>query len=261
VKALSGIAVALALLAAPPAGAAETRLPVGEADGVRVVRERGAIVFVFTQRAAKLYRRIAGRFVTVDCREERVDDVRADTGGDRVIHEGSGGGVTMRTPKRGRRLATGDRTRGMDYCRLWLRARTVRRHGKRERIGPRLIVSVPLTQTGAVFLDEQSKAHRLARVLVAAALVAEQRHLIGWATFELLRNWGFRTAGARFVRLDGPADTPPAGAVGYYSDGGDHMVVAILSASGRRLFIGYSGDVLSTNVTEYIYVFRPRVTP
>jgi hypothetical protein len=167
----------------------------------------------------------------------------------------------MRAPKRGRRLATGDRTRGMDYCRLWLAARAVRRHGKRERIGPRLIVSVPLTQTGAICLDEESKAHRLARVLVASLLVAEQRHLIGWATYELLRDRGFPRAGNRFVGLAGPTDTPPAGAVGYYSDGDDHVVVAILSRSRRRLFIEYAGDVMSTNVTEYIYLFRPRVAP
>jgi hypothetical protein len=261
VRILSGIAVALVLLFAPSAGVAQAKLPVGQADGVRVVRERGAIVFVFTHRAAKLYKRIAGKFVSVDCPEERVDDLRAGTGGDRVIGVGGGGGVTMRAPRRGRRLATGDRTRGMDYCRVWLRARTVRRHGKRERIGARLIVSVPLTQTGAVFLDEQAKAHRLARVLIAAALVAEQRHLIGWATYELLRDWGFRKAGKGFVGLAGPSDTPPAGAIGYYSDGDDHVVVVILSASGRRLFIEYAGDVVSTNVTEYIYAFRPRVTP
>jgi len=40
--------------------------PVGEARGVHIVRERGAIVVVFTQRAAKLYKRIAGRLVRVD---------------------------------------------------------------------------------------------------------------------------------------------------------------------------------------------------
>jgi hypothetical protein len=228
---------------------------------VRVVRERGAIVFVFTQRAAKLYERIAGRIVRVECAGPADEPLRAGTGGDRVLRGQGGGGLAMRAPTRGRRLATGDRTRGMDYCRVWLAARTVRRDGRRQRIGPRLIVSVPLTQTGAVFLDEQSKALRLFRVLVGASLVVEQRHLTGWPTYAVLRAWGFRNAGQRLVRLASPTDTPPAGAIGYYSDGNDHVAVAILSGSGRRLFIEYAGDVVSTNVTEYVFVFRGRVTP
>ena len=260
-KALSAIAVTLVLLVAPSTGVAQTKLPVGEAHGVRIVRENGAIVVVFTHRASNLYRRIAGRLVEVDCtdQEPRQRSPRADTGGDDPLRLEAGGGVTMRAPKRGRKLVTGDRTRGMDYCRVWLAARTVRRHGERQRIGPRLIVSVPLTQTGAVFLDEQSKALQLFQVLVAASLVAEQRHVIGWPTYALLRDWGFRKAGKRFVRLASPTDTPPAGAIGYYSDGHDHVAVAILSGSGRRLFIEFAGDVLSTNVSGYIFVFRPRV--
>jgi hypothetical protein len=260
-KALTAAAVTLVLLGAPSSGIAQTKLPVGEADGVRIVRERGAIVFVFTQRASKLYRRIAGRLVRIDCTGPADEPLHAYTGGDRAITTGSGGGMEMRAPKRGRRLVTGDRTRGMDYCRVWLTARIVSRHGKRERIGARLIVSVPLTQTGAVFLDEQSKAFRLVRVLVAASLVAEQRHLTGWPTYALLRDWGFRKLGERFVKLASPTDTPPAGAIGYYSDGHEHVAIAILSGSGRRLFVEYAGDVVSTNVTSYIFIFRGPSNP
>jgi hypothetical protein len=258
-KALTGIAVALVLLGAPSTAAAQTQLPVGEADGVRIVRVHGAIVVVFTQRAAKLYRRIAGRLVRVDCTGP-LDDPPATTGGDRALTGEASGGVKMLAPKRGRRLATGDLTRGMDYCRVWLAARTVRRNGERQRIGPRLIVSVPLTQTGAVFLDEQSKALRLVQVLIAASLVTEQEHVVGWPTYELLRGSGFRKLGKRFVSLASPTDTPPAGAVGYYSHGRD-VAVAILSSSGRRLFIESAGDVLSTNVGNYVFNLRGRITP
>jgi hypothetical protein len=42
---------------------------VGEDDGVRIVRERGAIVVVFTASAKKLWRRVAGRRVRVYCTE------------------------------------------------------------------------------------------------------------------------------------------------------------------------------------------------
>jgi hypothetical protein len=253
VKVLSSIAAAVVLLALPSAGLAQTKLPVGEAHGVRIVREHGAMVVVFTHRAAKRYRRIAGRIVTVDC--TRTDhEVRANTGGSHPITGESGGPVPVRAPKHGRKLVTGDQTRDWDYCRVWLPARTVRRHGTRERIPARLIVSVPLTQTGAVFLDEESKAFELAQLLISVSLVAERRHLLGWPTYELLLDWGLQKK--QVVSLATPRDTPPAGAIGYYSDGQHHVAVATLSSSGRRLFIEFAGDVVSTNVAGYILTFR-----
>lgn len=258
VKALIGIVSALVLLAAPSTGVAQTKLPVGEAHGVRIVREHGAIVVVFTQLAAKLYKRIAGRVVGVDCVDQQPGQrpPGGDTGGIDVFGGERSGAAPVRAPKRGRKLVTGDRSRGMDYCEVWLPARTVRRHGERQRIASRLIVSVPLTQTGAVFLDERSKARLLVQVLLAASLVVEQRHLLGWPTYEVLWDWGFRKAGKRFARLASPTDTPPPRAIGYYSDGDDHVAIAILSRSGRRLFIEYTSDALNTNVAGYIFAFR-----
>jgi hypothetical protein len=253
------IAAAVILLAAPSAGVAQTKLPVGEADGVRVVRERGVLVFVFTQRAAKLRKRIAGRVVEVDCVDQQPPErpPRADTGGFEVLRGENSGGEPVRAPKRGRKVVTGDRRRRLgDYCRVWLLGRPVRRPGglRRRRIG--LIVSVPLTQPGAVFLDEESKALNLSKLLFAVSLVAGQRHLNGWPTYGVLWDAGLRKLGKRFVRLASPADTPPAGAIGYYSDGHHHVAVAILSGSGRRLFIEYAGDALSTNVQGYIFRWR-----
>jgi hypothetical protein len=256
VKAVGIVAAVLALLVAAPTSAAQTPLPVGQADGVRIVRERGVMVFVFTQRAAKLYRRIAGRRVLVYC-TATADDVSAGTGGIDPISGVGEFGEPLRAPKRGRKLVTGDLRplRSSDYCEIWLPARTIRRDGGRERIRPRLIVSVPLTQIGAVHLDERSKAVQLMEVLFAVALVGERRHFNGWPTYGVLLNWGFRKAGDRFVRLVSPTDTPPAGAIGYYSDGRDHVAVAIVSASGRRLFIEYDDDVLSTNVPGFSFSF------
>ena len=71
--------IALALLV-PPAPAAEAQLPVGEAKGVRVIRERGALVVVFTSRAARLYRRIAGKRVSVFCTELPKEEPRPRRG-------------------------------------------------------------------------------------------------------------------------------------------------------------------------------------
>jgi hypothetical protein len=55
------------------------------------------------------------------------------------------------------------------------------------------------------------------------------------------------------VALANPADTPPQEAIGYYSDGQQHVAAVAVSASGRRLFVEHEGDVLHTNVAGYIH--------
>jgi hypothetical protein len=232
-------ALLLALIV-PSAGAAQAPLPVGEADGVRIVRERGALVVVFTQRAEKLRRKVAGKFVSVLCTE--------------FVEDGThGGGITQRAPKRGRRIETGDLTRGMDYCRVWLAARTVTRDGERRRLRREHIVAVPLTQAGAVFLDEQVKAFMLLSVLTFAELAAEDLNKTGYVTpAELLEGLPQGGRGA-IVPLATPSDTPPAGAVGYYSDGAQHAATVGVSKSGRRLFLEVDGEVLHTNIAKYLF--------
>lgn len=231
VAAIAGL-VGVALLGVPSAAAAQGELPVGEAEGVRIVREHGAIVVVFTRQAKKLWRRVAGRRVSVLC-TEFLDDGTA------------GGGATMRAPKRGRKIRTGDLTRGMDYCNVSLEPR---RRGR----SSELIVSVPLTQRGAVFLDEREQVSLLMGILFLAEDLAENRDLPGAATAEqLVARWP-RLEG-HLVPLGGPAETPPPKTVGYWSDGAQHYAAVTLSTSGRRLFIEYEGDVLHTNVAGYIY--------
>lgn len=239
-----GVVTALLLaLILPSAGAAQAPLPVGEADGVRIVRDRGALVVVFTQRAERLRRKVAGKPVSVLCTEFTADG-------------SNGGGATQRAPKRGRRINTGDHTRGMDYCRVWLAARTVRRGGERRRRGREHIVSIPLTQAGAVYLDEQFKAIDLLGLLTVSELGAEARNRTGFlAPAQLLQL--ARSARPRppfdLVALATPSDTPPAGALGYYSDGAQHAAAVVVSASGKRLFLEFNGDVLHTNVAKYLF--------
>jgi hypothetical protein len=56
------------------------------------------------------------------------------------------------------------------------------------------------------------------------------------------------------VELPSPSDTPPAGSIGYYSDGAQHVAAVVLSASGRRLFLeGDVDHVVRTNVLEYFH--------
>lgn len=257
-KPLTGLAAAVVLLlAAPSASVAQTTLPVGKAHGVRVVREQGAITVIFTQRAAKLYKRIAGKIVEVEC----VDEAPEHPGPPRAhafltpqnpggITTVSSGITTMRAPKHRRKLATGDLTRGMDYCRVWRPARTVRRGDGRQRIPRRVIVSVPLTQAGAVFLDEESKARRLLLVLTLAGLIADDLKLSGWPSYAQLVDSRF-VAGRPFVNLANPTDSPPRRTIGYYSDRDDHVAVATMSRAGKRLFIESAGDAVSTNLLGY----------
>jgi hypothetical protein len=214
---------ALVLALAPSAGAETVQLPVGEAQGVRIVRERGAIVVVFTARAARLWRRVAGKRVSVFC-EERSGP---DEDGFVTVEEG---GTTFRAPRRGRRLGTGDLTRGMDICRVWLEARTLRRNGMRQRYGRELIVAIPLTQEGAVRLDERARTYALFALLEIAA--HRGSNVDGFPTsadLVALVPVLPRPIRLSVVALPTPADTPPAGSIGYYSDGG------AACRDGRRL--------------------------
>jgi hypothetical protein len=234
----SVIAVTVALMLVPTA--AQAQLPVGEADGVRVVREQGGIVAIFTPDAAKLYKRIAGKKVLVSC--------------SRILEEATQTNETgLVAPRQRGELVTGDRSRGYDYCRLWLAPRKITIRGKSQRVPRQLIVSVPLTQQGAVFLDEEMKTFAMLGVAVVAGIVEEREKLPGHPTYDQLVG-KYPKIARRVVGLAAPGDTPPAGKIGYYSDGAEHVALVVLSASGRRLFIEEAADdVLSTNVAEYLF--------
>jgi hypothetical protein len=234
------IAVVAGALVVAGAGPAAAQLPVGEADGVRIVRERGAIVVVFSKSALGKWRRVAGRPVSVYCTE---------------FLEGGGtasGGATTRAPRRGRRIRTGDQTRGLDYCRVWREERTVRRKGKRSTLPRRLIVSIPLTQRGAVQLDEQEKVGSLMGLLLVAGQIADKQGRSTYPTADEL--FAARGRLRRIVAaLTSPSETPAAGKVGYWSDGAQHVAAVAVSTLGRRLFIEYEGDVLHTNVANHMF--------
>jgi hypothetical protein len=238
VRLLTGVVVALALVLVPSTAFAQApELPVGEAHGVRVVRQDKAIVVVLS---ARLHERLAGKKVIVSCTT--------------LLEDGANiGSQAMRVPLRGRRLLTGDVTPKIDYCRVLL--------PPRERRPKRVLVSVPLTQKGAVFLDEESKTLRMLTILVITGFAQEKQKLDGYPTYDQLVNGLPKRARAPFskrvVPLGAPTDTPPAKTVGYYSDGAQQIAVSIVSASGRLLFIRYGpDDVLTTNVVGYMFGTR-----
>ena len=238
----AGLVVLVVLALAPPlAASAQDTLPVGEAEGVRMVRERGQLVVVFTRRAERIRKRVAGRRIDVHCTQ--------------LFEDGTGSGNNpLRAPKRGRRIRTGDGSRGWDYCRLWLEARTVRRDGRRRRVDRKLVVSVPLTQEGAVFLDGQEHAFLLVSTLTIAEFAADDRGRNGFLTpAELIAVVTAKGTGvsSAVVALASPSDTPPPDAIGYYSDGAKHAAAVTLSTLGKRLFFEVNGDVLHTNIMQF----------
>lgn len=244
-----GLLVAAVLaLAASPVRAAATDLPVGRADGVVVKWKHGVMVVVFTKSAKPLYKRIAGRLVEVACWKRDGDGKW-------------GGGVTFRADKRGRTLHTGDATRVWDYCHVSIPARKVKRKKETLHYPPRPIVSVPITQAGAIHLDQQTKTLMLSSVLTLASLGGEQTPSGRYLTpAQLIEETGGRLtrtpwwrARPPLVPLGSPDDTPPPGAIGYYSDGAEHGAAVTLSLTGRRLFIETDADdVIHTNVLRIL---------
>src|SRR5918999_2245917 len=237
----TGVVIALLLLAlAAPSATAQGPLPLRPTDGVRVVRDRGEIVVVFSKRADRLWKRVAGKIVDVHCTQ--------------LFEDGTGSGNNhVRAPKRGRRIRTGDGSRGWDYCRVWLEPRTVRRDGRRRRLQRQLIASLPLTQQGTVFLDNQYHAFLLSALLTVSELAAEDRGRDGFLTPDELMELATTASGEPgLVVLSSPSDTPPPDAVGYYSDGAKHAAAVTVSTAAKRLFFEVNGDAVHTNVLRYL---------
>jgi hypothetical protein len=231
--------LALALLA-PATASGQTQLPVGEAKGVRIVRPHGSVVLIFSPSAARLRERINSRYAWISC--TNLDEPFSSTG--------SG---NLDVPRHGRRVRTGFSVEGADFCEIYLRERTIRRPHQTIHLPDRVLVSIPLTQAGAVYLDERKDARAMFVIVGVAAFVKDDEHLPGVLTYAQLVKAYPRLTG-RLVELAAPGDSPPPHRIGYFSDGQQHTVLATLSASGRRLYIEQAADeVLSTNVSKYLF--------
>jgi len=211
------LVLSLALLGVAQSAPAQV---VGEKQGVTVVRGSHGYVIRFSKRAAKVYRRIAGRRVIVGC-----GTVVPTNGGFSVGDDMS---TLLRAPRKRHSIST--LREGSDFCTIRLRA-------ARE-----LVVILPVTANGRTFIDELFTAFYLDLPFLSlddstdappsVALVLE------------------RGRGA-YVALDGPDGTPPAGKVGYWTDG-VRWVTAALTTAGRRLFIDQGPEVITTNVLPYL---------
>ena len=113
--------------------------------------------------------------------------------------------------------------------------------------------SVPLTQRGAVYLDEEKNVRLMMSILLFAGLEADDRGQTARPTAEQLLSWRPRLRYEVLHALAVGGDAPPAGKAGYWSDGAQHVAVVTVSALGRRLFWEGEGDVIHTNVADYVY--------
>ncbi|HEX7292563.1 MAG TPA: hypothetical protein VF250_15695 [Conexibacter sp.] len=239
------LALTIAAGAADLAHAAPAPLALGtDGDGVRLVQHgrpaRLAIVL-----SPRRHRAVAGRQLLIICAP--VPEVTL------------GGGVPGRPPRTYRsppRPREGDSARvrvprrrgpiltpiapGWDWCGIVVR-RVVRSVRSRT-TSDRPFATIPLTPAGAAFADEREAAFRV---------------IVGWFYLELIpepRRFTVRRA-ARYLHavvLASPAEAPPPGRLGLYSDGRRHHYAAQSDRAGDLLFLERDGEVTRTNLLRYL---------
>lgn len=233
-------ALCLTLLAsacfAPAANASvgDALLPIYDAADDVHVRSGGDLVR-FGPKAAKLYKTFAGRTAYVGCGEVADDDGTLRTNGFMA-------NPSYKIPKR--RGTVRMWTQG-DYCTI------ATKQGKQGgRCFPsedrkrcvRVIVAV--TDRGRAFLDQRARTIELGVTSVAVSLAGDPSFKLPGAT--LLERVQAQL-GPDVVELATPDDTPPAGKVGYWTDGKSGFAAVVLLADGTRRFVRIQDGVYSTN--------------
>ncbi|WP_196809251.1 hypothetical protein [Conexibacter woesei] len=210
----------------------------GPSTGVSAVRTGSTVDVRFTPAALATSRLKAGRTVGLDCSVERprsplqlVDADSQDASGsdsDRTWGDGTVGADGVAHVKL---LGnTPDNVPGAaDTCDVE-RVHHVDAHNT----DSTFVAEVPLTPAAVTRVDEAERAPALRRLLQRAHTATGYQPAA--------------TLGAGVVAMDAPDATPPAGLIGYWTDG-THAAAATLSAAGRRLVIqDLGGYVLATNV-------------
>jgi hypothetical protein len=218
---------------AAPAGAAV----LGPGDGVTATRNGTRLDVTFTPAALTAAKVKAGSSVDLSCfrwappalalseqdSERDLTDANGTIGADGVAHLTLAGDLDEKTPGT------------LDYCEIH----------REDLIGRNasvvMIARVSLTPTGVTLVDETQRAVNLRHLLIKARAAP-----------------GYQPVAAHdgaAVAMDSPDATPPAGQVGYWTDG-TRASVATLSAAGRRLVIEDRGGlVVRTNVLEEMDVY------
>ena len=229
VRTLAVAVVAASLVAAAPAAAQDPL----EVRGVRAHNAAGGgVTITFTSRAARLHRRIAGLRTFVRCQAVVADGpllVPVDRVGELFAQRRT---PLARRPLRIRHAAG----TSFDVCELSAvrGQRTVRS------------LTLPLTPAGAGYLAARRVGNRLVAALEVVSGLGPDGH---YPTAQEALVPGL-------VVLAAPADSPPPGKVGLYSDGAQHITAVALTPAGVRLFIDANGGVLTSNVAELVLARR-----
>lgn len=235
---------AITLLVAPATSRAITPQLPGEAQGVRIVRSGDRAAIVFTRRASGLWRRIAGKPIETSCTQLTPSTSAG------ILGEGTGGRA-FRAPRSRRPLPIG-MTPASDYCAVSLRY-------ERDRLLTfDTVVVIPVTQAGAVALDEREKSSELIGLLALASGVGDEaRPAVFASPKQMTRGVAarvLRQERLKVVPLSAATDTPPAGVIGYWSDGAQRAASVTLSSAGRRLYVELGpGEELRTNIARSIF--------
>jgi hypothetical protein len=223
----TGFVLALALAGT---AFASNEAVIGGTPSVKAVHSHGNIVVTFRgKQGRRLYRRIAGHKINVDCRTVQTDPT--------LLFESFGRVEDSFVPMHGGKLRTGV---GGDWCEII-------RVGKHKKLTP--IVAVGVTPIGETFLDERLWAVVVDAVITSASFEAKGGH---YPTADRV----LAKLGPHGVVLASPSDTPQPGKFGFYSDGAQHIAAAAVAKSGKRLFEELNGDTVSSNTGAYMSSFE-----
>ena len=113
-----------------------------------------------------------------------------------------------------------------------------------------VIVDIPVTQDGAVYIDER---HTLFGIGTRCSRrPATRRMLVARRSSLLISSSTGTGSKATCLSSRPPTRGPPAGTIGIFSDGAHHFEAVALTSLGRRMFYDINGEVLTTNGTSYL---------
>lgn len=232
------------LVLAAPAAAAPTRLHTGSTRYVRVVhlRDRGLSIALTAQGRKKFRRVLRGYVLDASCTtlgKSIQGSTQSTQSGGAESTSGPGGRLTYHVLL----------DRHADFCDIGrARQKITRKSESTTGVPGPPLDSIALTQKGAAYLDEDQVTQKTFATL-EVALASARRDPAGRFPPAQKITAGFR---GKVIALGSPDASPPAGVIGFYSDGANHAEAVALSALGQRLFIDSNAGVLSTNAAEHL---------
>jgi hypothetical protein len=225
---LSVAALAIVVPAAD-AGVIDKYVPVYDAaTGVTVARAGGKVVFRFGPKAAKAYRILAGKKVTIGCGHPIRDDGSRSFDGT-VLSKAGMASTEVRAPRKRGRVSVA-MPGAADVCFISVMDVQADDCVPASPDDERCVkVVVARTEQGRTDLDERLRA-------------LELDAMFDQPLAELQKEFGDGV-----LALDSPDASPPPGMVGIFKNEQSSAAVALLR-DGTRRFIRQDGEVFSTNV-------------